>query len=271
MDGSSTNCNMTILDQIIDRNRADVAAAKASTDRSAMEAHALAMPMCRPFGAALRKPDTTALIAEVKRASPAKGLLNADFDPVQQARLYATNGAAAISVLTEKHYFQSDPDDLARIKAAVSVPVLRKDFLFDPWQIPQSRLMGADAVLLIATVLETPLLCEMLNEAMRFSMDCLVEAYDDADLERIFASPARIIGINNRNLKTFELSLENTHRLARVIRSERPDAVIVAESGIFTAGDIRTVRGWGANAALVGEALMKAPDVAARVRELTEA
>lgn len=262
---------MTILDQIIDRNRADVAAAKASTDRADLEARALTMPPCRPFATALRKRDATALIAEVKRASPAKGLLNADFDPVQQAMLYAANGAAAISVLTEKHYFQSDPDDLSRIKAAVDVPVLRKDFLFDPWQIPQSRLFGADAVLLIATVLETPLLCEMLAEAGRFGLECLVEAYDEEDLQRIFASPARIIGINNRNLKTFELSLENTRRLAGVIRSERPDAIIVAESGIFTPDDIVTVRGWGANAALVGEALMKAPDVAVRVRELAEA
>lgn len=262
---------MTILDQIIERNRPDVASAKASADRAEMKVRALAMPPCRPFATALRRPNRTALIAEVKRASPAKGLLNADFDSVQQASLYSTNGAAGISVLTEKHYFLSDPEDLARIKAAVSVPVLRKDFLFDPWQIPQSRLMGADAVLLIATVLETPLLCEMLEFANDLGMECLVEAYDEGDLERIFASRAHVIGINNRDLKTFELSLENTHRLAGVIRSERPDAVIVAESGIFTADDIRTVRNWGADAALVGEALMKAPDVPAHVRELAEA
>ncbi|HEY3412958.1 MAG TPA: indole-3-glycerol phosphate synthase TrpC [Armatimonadota bacterium] len=260
---------MTILDQIIDRNRADVETLRAS--RTAMEAAALALPPCRPFQSALRKPGATALIAEVKRASPAKGLLNEEFDPVEQAALYAANGAAAISVLTERHYFQSDPDDLARIRAAVPVPVLRKDFLFDTVQIAQSRLMGADTVLLIATILETPLLCEMLAEAARFGMECLVEAYDEADLERIFSSPSEVIGINNRNLKTFEISLENTHRLSGVIRSERPDAVIVAESGLFTADDIRTVRSWGADAALVGEALMKAPDVAARVRELTEA
>lgn len=262
---------MTILDQIIERNRADVAEAKASSDRAGMEARALAMPPARPFAVALRKPGHTALIAEVKRASPAKGLLNADFDPVQQAMLYAANGAAAISVLTEKHYFQSDPDDLARIKAVVPVPVLRKDFLFDPWQVMESRAMGADAILLIATVLEVPLLCEMLAEAARYGMECLVEAYDEADLERVFASPAQVIGINNRNLKTFDLSLENTHRLAAIIRIERPEATIVAESGIFTADDIRTVRGWGADAALVGEALMTAADVAARVRELAEA
>lgn len=262
---------MTILEQIIDRNRADVASAKANSDDALMKARARAMPPCRPFASTLRTPSRTALIAEVKRASPAKGLLNAEFDPVQQASFYASNGAAAISVLTEKHFFQSDPDDLARIKAAVPVPVLRKDFLFDPWQIPQSRLMGADAVLLIATVLETSLLCEMLGYADDLGMECLVEAYDEADLDRIFASPAHVIGINNRDLKSFELSLENTRRLAGVIRSERPDAVIVAESGIFTADDIRTVRNWGADAALVGEALMKAPDVAAHVRELTEA
>jgi indole-3-glycerol phosphate synthase len=262
---------MTILDQIIERNRADVASAKASTNRAELEARALAMPPARPFAVALHKHGHTALIAEVKRASPAKGLVNAGFDPVQQAILYAANGAAAISVLTEKHYFQSDPDDLDRIKAAVTVPVLRKDFLFDPWQIMESRVMGADAILLIATVLDAPLLQEMQAEAARFGMECLVEAYDEADLERVFASPAQGIGINNRNLKTFELSLENTRRLAAIIRAERPEATIVAESGIFTADDIRTIRGWGADAALVGEALMKAADVAARVRELTEA
>jgi indole-3-glycerol phosphate synthase len=262
---------MTILDEIIARNRADVERAKLETDSAARDAAALGMAPCRDFEAALRRSETTALIAEVKRASPAKGLLNADFDPLEQARLYAENGAAAISVLTERHYFQSDPADLARIKDAVDVPVLRKDFLFDPWQVGEARGMGADAVLLIATVLETPHICAMLAEAERFGLGHLLEVYDEADLERALETPARVFGINNRDLKTFELSLENTRRLAGVIRSERPDAVIVSESGIFTDEDIRAVRSWGANAALVGESLMRAPDVAAKVRELTAA
>jgi indole-3-glycerol phosphate synthase len=262
---------MTILDEIIERNRTDVERAKAETDGAARDAAALAMPPCRDFETALRRAEKTALIAEVKRASPAKGLLNADCDPVQQARLYAGNGAAAISVLTERHYFQSDPADLARIKAAVEVPVLRKDFLFDPWQVGEARAMGADAVLLIATVLDAPMIRAMLEEAERFGLGHLLEVYDEADLERALQTPARVIGINNRDLKTFELSLENTRRLAGIIKRERPDAVIVSESGIFTAEDIRTVRAWGANAALVGESLMRAPDVAAKVRELASA
>lgn len=262
---------MTILDQIIDRNRADLERAKSETDAAARDTAALALPPCRDFEAALRRPHGTALIAEVKRASPAKGLLNADFDPLEQARLYAANGASAISVLTERHYFQSDPADLGRIKAAVHVPVLRKDFLFDPWQVGEAREMGADAVLLIATVLEAPEICAMLKEAERFGLGHLLEVYDEADLERALQTPARVIGINNRNLKTFDLSLENTRRLAAVIRTQRPDAVIVSESGIFAAEDIQTVRGWGANAALVGESLMRAPDVGAKVRELAEA
>jgi len=262
---------MTILDEIVAKNRADVERAKAETVTAARDAAALAMPPCRDFEAALRKAEGTALIAEVKRASPAKGLLNADFDPLEQARLYAANGASAISVLTERHYFQSDPADLARIRAAVDVPVLRKDFLFDPWQVGEARALGADAVLLIATVLDAPAICAMLAEAERFGLGHLLEVYDEADLERALQTPARVIGINNRDLKTFDLSLENTRRLAAVIRRERPDAVIVSESGIFTGEDIRTVRGWGAHAALVGESLMRAPDVATKVSELASA
>jgi indole-3-glycerol phosphate synthase len=262
---------MNILEEIIDRNRADVLAAKSSSTAREVRARAMGMPPCRPFGPALRSSERTALIAEVKRASPAKGLLIADFSPLDQATVYSDNGAAAISVLTERHYFQSDPEDLGRISSIVAVPVLRKDFLFDAWQIAQSRAMGADAVLLIATVLEPSVLGEMVQCAHSLGLGCLVEAYDEADLERVFATPAQVIGINNRNLKTFEVSLDNTKRLAAIIRAERPDATIVSESGIFTGGDIRTVRSWGADAALVGEALMRAPDVAARVRELVEA
>ncbi|HEY3267140.1 MAG TPA: indole-3-glycerol phosphate synthase TrpC [Armatimonadota bacterium] len=262
---------MTILDDIIDRNRADVAAAKAASNARDMADRAECMPACRPFAPALRHAGRTALIAEVKRASPAKGLLNADFDPIQQAIMYAAAGASAISVLTERHYFQSDPADLVRIRAAVPVPVLRKDFLFDPWQVAESRLMGADAILLIATVLDADALNGMLHEAAAYDLGVLVEAYDESDLERVFATPARVIGINNRNLKTFEVSLENTRRLAAIIRKERPDATIISESGMFSAEDIRAVRSWGADAALVGESLMKAPDVPAKVRELAEA
>jgi indole-3-glycerol phosphate synthase len=262
---------MTILDEIIARNRADLEAQKAATDTGLRDEAAMALPPCRPFAAALRKPGATALIAEVKRASPAKGLLNGAFDPVGQARLYAENGAAAISVLTERHYFQSDPEDLARIKAAVNVPVLRKDFLFDPWQVGEARAMGADAILLIATVLEAEQIRAMLDEAERFGLGHLLEVYDEADLEKALATPATVLGINNRDLRTFEVSLENTRRIAGIIRRERPDAVIVSESGVFTADDIRTVRGWCADAALVGETVMRAPDVAAKVRELTTA
>lgn len=259
----------TILDEIVARNLIDLQEARARIDRRARDEQALALPPCRPFEAALRGAPGTALIAEVKRASPARGTLNETVDPAHQAELYAGNGAAAISVLTERHYFGAMPGDPRRVREAVSLPVLRKDFLFDPWQIGEARAMGADAALLIAALLDADALNEMLAEMDRFGLGHLVEAYDERDLERILATPARVIGINNRNLRTFEVSLENTRRLAAAIRRERPDAVIVSESGVFTADDVRRARDWGADAVLVGEALMKADDVAARTRQLS--
>jgi indole-3-glycerol phosphate synthase len=262
---------MSVLDDIIARKRVDVEAAKTRVPLAEIRALALDMPPARPFEPALRRPGATALIAEVKRASPSRGVLNRDFSPVEQARLYARNGAAAISCLTEEHRFLADPADLARIHAAVDIPVLRKDFLFDRWQVPESRAMGADAVLLIATSLEVPLLADLLSAADELGLGHIVEVHDEADAERALSVPCRVIGINNRDLRTFDVSLETTRRLASLIRAERPNAVIVSESGIFSADDVRSVRGWGADAVLVGEALMTAGDVPAAVRALATA
>lgn len=262
---------MSVLDDIIARKRIDVEAAKMRAPLEEMLSRAHDAPSTRPWEPALRRPAGTALIAEVKRASPSRGILKSDFSPVEQACLYARNGAAAISCLTEEHRFLADPADLARIRSAVDVPVLRKDFLFDPWQIPESRVMGADAVLLIATSLEAPLLEDLLSAADGLDLGHIVEVHDERDVERALSVPSRVIGINNRDLKTFDVSLETTRRLASLIHAERPGAIVVSESGIFSEQDVRTVRGWGADAVLVGEALMTAGDVPAAVRALAAA
>lgn len=260
---------MNILERILEKKRAEVTAGRNAVPLSAMTERAFAQPAARDWEAALRGGSCTALIAEVKRASPSKGLLNADFDPVNQARAYADYGASAISVLTERNFFLADPDDLGRIHDQVPVPVLRKDFLYDPWQIAESRAMGADAVLLIAAMLDTDALSELLSETERLGLGYLLEIHDEADLKKALAVPATVIGINNRNLATFEVSLETTRELASAVRAERPDTVIVSESGLFNAQDVAEVAGWGADAVLIGEALMTSADVPSRVRELS--
>ena len=260
---------MNILERILEKKRVEVTAGRNAVPLSAMTERALAQPAARDWEPALRGGSCTALIAEVKRASPSKGLLNADFDPVNQARAYAENGASAISVLTERHFFLADPDDLGRIHDQVTAPVLRKDFLYDPWQIAESRAMGADAVLLIAAMLDTGTLAELLDETERLGLGHLLEIHDEADLHKALAVQATVFGINNRNLATFEVSLETTRKLARSVRAERPDAVIVSESGLFTSRDVAQVAEWGADAVLIGEALMTSGDVHSRVRELS--
>lgn len=260
---------MNILERILEMKRAEVTAGRNAVPQNEMTEQALARPVSRDWESALRGGSCTALIAEVKRASPSKGLLNADFDPMTHARSYADHGASAISVLTERHFFLADPDDLGRIHDQVSAPVLRKDFLYDPWQIAESRAMGADAVLLIAAMLDTDTLAELLAETEHLGLGHLLEIHDEDDLQKALAVPARVIGINNRNLATFEVSLETTRELASAVRAERPDAVVVSESGLFTARDVAQVTEWGADAVLIGEALMTSGDVPTRVRELS--
>lgn len=195
------------------------------------------------------------LIAEVKRASPSAGEINARVDPVKQAESYQEHGASAISVLTDRDYFHGSLDDLIAVKRAVSIPVLRKEFIVDPFQIAESRAAGADAILLIvAAMRDRDQMAMLMQEASRFGMDCLIEAHDEEELAFALDCKATIIGINNRNLKTFEVSLETSRRLLPLLP---PDTIKTAESGIKSVLDAVAMREAGADAILVGEALMR--------------
>jgi indole-3-glycerol phosphate synthase len=253
-----------ILDDIVLARREDLARAKRETPIGRLaELPAYAEPR-RPFVAALaaRRP---AVIAEVKKASPSRGVIRADFDPVAIARAYAEAGAAAISVLTEERFFQGSLDDLEAIRAAVPVPLLRKDFVVDVYQIVEARARGADAVLLIAAILGDAELRELLAAAREHGLGCLVEAHTESEVERSVAAGARAVGINNRDLRTFATSLAVCERLRPLVPADR---VAVAESGIETASDIERLARAGFGAFLVGESLMRAPDPGAALRAL---
>ncbi len=211
------------------------------------------------------------LIAEVKKASPSRGLLAPDFDPVALARTYAENGASAISVLTETPHFQGRLEFLGAIRdelGASCPPLLRKDFIFDEYQVWEARAWGADAILLIASILEDGEMGSLIAEARGLGMDALVETHTEAEVEMSLSAGASLIGINNRDLATFEVDLETTRRLRPLVPTEVP---VVAESGIFTGYDVVMVAGWGVDAVLVGEGLVKSGDVGAKVRELASA
>ena len=219
------------------------------------------------FAGALRGGGVS-IIAEVKKASPSKGLLCPDFDPVGIARAYADGGAAAISVLTEVNYFQGSLDYLVSIRETPeleSMPLLRKDFIFDPYQVYEARAYGADAILLITAILENSRLDGLITLARELGMQCLVEVHDDIELARVLNSDAGIIGINNRDLRTFEVDINTTQRLRPLIP---PDRIVVSESGVSHREDIDKLREWGVNAALIGEALVTADNVITRLREL---
>ncbi|MGI8601602.1 MAG: indole-3-glycerol phosphate synthase TrpC [Verrucomicrobiales bacterium] len=211
------------------------------------------------------EPDCLALIAEVKKASPSAGVIAGGVDPVNQALLYAQAGASAISVLTDERYFQGRLDYLTRIRSQVPVPVLRKDFIIHEVQIYEAVIAGADAVLLIVAALDQATLLKLLGCAHAYQLDVLVEVHDAIELDRALDTDARIIGVNNRNLKTFAVDLHTTERLSEEVPD---DILLVSESGIKTAEDARLVHSWGANAILVGETLMRADDVDATARVL---
>jgi indole-3-glycerol phosphate synthase len=256
----------TILDRIVEHKRGELAAAKAATPLSEMRALAAGAPAVRDFAAALRGP-RIALIAEVKKASPSRGILREDFEAAPLARQYAENGAAAISVLTDEEHFQGTLGHLRAIREALpdGPPLLRKDFLFDEYQVHEARANGADALLLITAILETPLLAELAALADGLGMAALVEVHDEAEVERALNAGAEVIGINNRDLRTFDVDLATTERLRPMIPATQ---TVVAESGIFTRDDMRRLETIGVNAALIGEALVTAPDPGSKVREL---
>ena len=270
---------MSKLDEIFTHKRTEIASQKAALPLAEMTALAAAAPPPRDFSAALRQArHRPALIAEIKRGSPSRGLLVADFDPLRLAAIYAENGAAAISVLTDERFFGGSLDHLRAVAVAQGgraqgLPLLRKDFMCDPYQVYQARAAGADAFLLIVASLAPPLLGELLALAHDLGMAALVETHDDFELAIALASGARVIGINNRNLHDFSVSLETTLRLGRRVP---PEVCLVAESGIFTAEDAARLAevergggGRGVDAILVGEALVTAADVGAKVRALS--
>jgi len=210
--------------------------------------------------------DGISLIAEVKRASPSKGALNPNLDAVALAKTYAECGAAAISVLTEEHYFKGSGQDLEAVKNALpAVPVLRKDFILEPYQLFEARAWGADAVLLIVAILDDAALKELITISHRLGMQCLLEVHDEAELRRALVCDARLIGINNRNLHTLEVDINVTKRLRPLIP---PGRIVVSESGIKGREDIQKLKDWGVDAVLIGEALVTADDIPARIKEL---
>ena len=257
----------SILNEIVAAKRIELAESKAQVSLADLESAAGGQPRPLNLSGALLGGGVR-LIAEVKKASPSRGLLMPDFDHLKLAETYATNGAAAISCLTDLR-FQGELGHLREIKetgASLRAPVLRKDFMFDPYQIIETRAAGADALLLIVAILEPTQLKELLNAAQTYWMQCLVEVHDEGELETAVDAGAEIIGINNRDLHTFTTDLAVTERLAPLIPKGKQ---IVSESGIFTRGHLQQLNRFRVNAALVGEALVTAPDVGQKVRELT--
>jgi len=253
-----------MLDRIVAGKRKEVAQRKRKLPLSALKERMARSRAPLDFAAALSG-DSTRLIAEVKRASPSRGVLCPDFDPVALAKSYAQAGAAAISVLTEVNYFEGSIDHLVAIREAVNLPLLRKDFIFDPYQIYESRAYGADALLLIVAILSQEQLKELLSLSRSLGLSCLVEVHNESEVERALSSGAEIIGINNRDLATFAVDINTTHRLRPLIPQGR---IVVSESGISRRRDVEKLKEWGVRAVLVGEALVTAKDIPAKMREL---
>jgi indole-3-glycerol phosphate synthase len=257
-----------ILARIAAYKREDVAARKRAQSQDAIETAARSASPPRGFRQALsaaHRPGRLALIAEIKKASPSRGLIRADFDPPALGAAYEAGGAACLSVLTDGPSFQGDDRFLEEAREATTLPVLRKDFLVDAWQVAESRALGADAILVILAMVEDSLARELIGEAARLGMDVLIEVHDEAEMARAADLGADLVGVNNRDLKSFEVDLAVTERLA----AQTPEnALLVTESGIFTPADASRLEAMGARAMLVGESLMRQPDVAAATRAL---
>lgn len=258
----------TILDRILARKAEEVAQRRQQVSFDELERLARSAPALRGFAKAIEEKiaaGSAAVIAEIKKASPSKGLIRADFDPPALARSYAAGGAAALSVLTDRDFFQGADEYLQQARAACTLPVLRKDFLIDPYQVVESRALGADCILLIVAALDQPRLLELAAVAREQELDILVEVHDRAELERALQLDTPLIGINNRNLHSFQTRLETTWALLPLIPADRR---VVTESGIHTTEDVTAMREHGVAAFLVGESLMRADDPGARLAQL---
>jgi indole-3-glycerol phosphate synthase len=254
----------TILDEIVDWKRQEVAQRKQALRLADVQSSVPHAPPARDMYAALRAPGVS-LIAEVKRASPSKGLLRPELHPEVLARQYERAGASAISVLTDERYFQGSLDDLRAARGAIGLPALRKDFVIDAYQVYEARAAGADAILLIAAVLEDDELASLYRLARELGMSALVEVHDLDELERALRISPRIVGVNNRDLRTFEVDLQTTARLRAHVP---PEVVLVAESGVHCRQDVERLAEMGADAMLVGESLVRADDPGPKIAEL---
>jgi len=254
-----------ILDQIVATKRCEIETALRQRPRELLHEQVAAAPAVQDFVAALRTAEGVALIAEVKKASPSAGLIRRDFDPVAIATTYELHGAACISCLTDEPFFQGSLQHLRSVRANVAIPVLRKDFILDTYQVLEARVAGADCVLLIAECLDDSSLRRLYDYARELGMHCLIEIYDPENLDRVLKLDPPLLGINNRNLKTFQTDLEHSIRLRRHIPAS---TILVSESGIHRRDDVVRLQNAGCHAILVGESLMRFADIGAKVDEL---